>query len=200
MTQFILSTFLLLTVTVNGFARSDERFSFGTAVFFGGRYDNMRMCIATPAGTKGGPFADVQVTMAYRLNEHSRIGVTLPAMRPVLFGLAFKMLQFEPEITFRYSARTASGGPAFTLESGLGAGLHYGPDYLTAKNDASPDRFFAAGPLFSITPGIGWSNRASLRRTAGIKLFYLPLFAHGRKPGTVLGAAVEGQWDFGWRQ
>jgi hypothetical protein len=56
----------------------------------GGRYDNYRMCVASPAGVKGGAMADIMFTTKHRLNDHRSLTFNLPVMRPVLFGLAFK--------------------------------------------------------------------------------------------------------------
>lgn len=186
---------LLLATSSILFADDTGRIAMGLDVMVGGRYDDLRMCVASPAGVKGGPIADVQLTTRYWINDNTAVGLKFPVMRPILFGLAFKMLQFEPEFTFQYRS-TPEKDRTFVIEPSLGLSLHYGPDYNTPKDAESPDRFFAAGPLVAALVGVGWKSDANLNRVVGIKPFYIPLFSKERETGTVLGATVEGHWDF----
>lgn len=145
----------------------------------GGRYDNLRMCVATPAGVKGGPVGDVQLDIPLHQNGDRRVMLNFPVMRPVLFGAAFKMLQFEPEITFE----TVHGNRVFG--PGAGISVHYGPNYQSDLKHRSPD-FWAVGPFLSYLYGV---NRGSQR--FALRGFYTPLFSQANHPGTVCGINLE---------
>jgi hypothetical protein len=86
------------------------RFDPGVLAMFGGRYDDMLICVATPAGVKGGPIADVMLTLRYGMTNRIRLGMDLPVMRPVLFGLAFSMLQFAPQPVIDWADHGIRGG------------------------------------------------------------------------------------------
>lgn len=180
------------------FAADSGQPTFGINVMAGGRYDNLRMCVATPAGVKGGPAADIQLMVTKPLDQHTTLGFKLPLMRPLLFGAAFKMVQFEPEFSFGYCIPTTTKR-GWVVEPSLGVSIHYGPDYRADTKDTDAQRFFAAGPLVATFIGVGWTNHLQRWRSVGIKPFYTPLFSTERKPGTVLGASFEGRWDFGSR-
>ena len=74
----------------------------GCSFLAGIRYDDLRMCVATPAGVKGGPIADIMASIRFPIDDKSSVSFKIPVMRPVLFGAAFGMLQFEPEVTLEY--------------------------------------------------------------------------------------------------
>lgn len=173
----------------------DPGISFGVNFMFGARYDDMRMCVASPAGVKGGPVGDVQLYTKVHFNEKYALGFKLPIMRPILFSTAFNMLQFEPEFTFEIQ-HTINEDVTFKTGFGLGASMHYGPDYKAGKEDQNAESFPAAGPYISTIFGIGFKNDNNLQRATGIRLFYAPLFSEARGTGTVLGAALEYQMDF----
>jgi hypothetical protein len=113
----------------------------------GGRYDNVRMCVATGSGVKGGPVADIMFLTKYTFTEKSSVTFNLPVMRPLLFALAFQMLQFEPEFTFQYR-KVLNDSKAVLTGPGLGVSLNYGPDYTSGLKNRG-DSFFAAGPFIS---------------------------------------------------
>ena len=85
-------------------ARADEAgvFNLGARLRAGGRYDDVRMCVASPAGVKGGPAADISFFFQVPLAARVSLDVDVPVMRPILFGAAFKMLQFEPSASLRF--------------------------------------------------------------------------------------------------
>jgi hypothetical protein len=146
---------------------------------FGGRYDDLRMCVGSPAGVKGGPVGDIQLDIPIHQTEKQTIVLNLPIMRPVLFSLAFRMLQFEPELTFETRTEKRVWGP------GAGLSIHYGPDYRYDM-DSRKDDFWAAGPFFSYLYGFEYpTQRVALRA------FYSPLFSQARNPGTVIGLNLE---------
>jgi len=162
----------------------------------GGRYDNMRMCVATPAGVKGGPIADIALDTRFAIGDNAAAAISLPLMRPILFGIAFKMLQFEPEVTLEF-ARGASDRAQFVVGPGLGVSLHYGPDYRSDTSNKGGS-FFAAGPFVSCLLGVQSPGKRVKQRALGVRAFYVPLFsgASDLSPGTVLGGALEGRLQF----
>ncbi len=167
----------------------------GCTFLAGIRYDDLRMCVATPAGQKGGAIGDIMATLRFPVDEKSSVGIKIPVMRPLLFGIAFKMLQFEPEIALEYRP-SGPFGKHFFIESGIGASFHWGPDYLTERDATNRDNFFAAGPIISSLLAFRLPGAESRRRYIGLKLFYSALFPKDRPRGTVFGTAIEGGFNF----
>jgi hypothetical protein len=180
---------ILLSLVISGGisapAIGNEGFSTGARFMAGGRYDNLRMCVATDAGVKGGPMADIQLALKYTVSREYSVTFNLPVMRPVLFWTAFDMLQFEPEFTFDYR-KPLGGKISFTTGPGLGVSLHYGPDYRSDLDNRGDD-FFAAGPYISYMCGLVFESGSTL----GLRAIYVPLFSEEHSTGTVLGAALE---------
>lgn len=160
----------------------------GILFMAGGRYDNLRMCVGSPAGVKGGPVADIMLIIKHPLDENHSITVNLPLMRPILFGLAFKMLQFEPEATIEYNKFLFENIDLIT-GPGIGISFHYGPDYQSSLSDRG-ESFFAMGPFLSWQTGIAHKKEGSIKSAAGLKAFFVPLFAKDRSSGTVLGGTL----------
>jgi len=164
----------------------------GVLVMVGGRYDNLRMCVASKAGVKGGLMADIMLTGRYTLNDNTGIGFNLPVMRPILFGLAFKMLQFEPEFVVDIKTRM-NDRLDFIAAPSLGVSLHYGPDYKSDRTNRSPS-FFAAGPIAGVHLGLGFKDSGGvIRNVVAVKPFYAALFTRNHGTGTVVGGALEYQ-------
>jgi hypothetical protein len=180
---FVLSGTLYASESDNG------NLSFGVLFMAGGRYDNLRMCVGSDAGVKGGPMADIQMVMRYALSRQYAVAFHLPVMRPILFGIAFDMLQFEPEFTFEYK-KPISEDLAFVTGPGLGVSLHYGPDYKSDLDNRGDD-FFAAGPYISMMMGLAFGGMSKSGSVLGIRAIYVPLFSKEHSPGTVLGAVLE---------
>jgi hypothetical protein len=168
---------------------NEKGFSFGVSFMSGVRYDNLRMCVATDAGVKGGPMADIMLSTKYTLTDEYALTFNLPVMRPILFGYAFEMLQFEPEFTFEYTINFKNG-PDIVLGSGLGVSVHYGPDYKSDMDNKS-DSFYAAGPFISGLTGLAFNSFGETKSMVGLRFFYVPLFTSERGTGTVLGIALE---------
>ncbi len=175
-------------ITLTGQVVSESKISHGILFMAGGRYDNLRRCAATSAGTKGGPIADIMFISRYKLNENQTLSFNLPVMRPVLFGIAFKMLQFEPEFTLECK-KSLNERIDLLTGPGLGVSFHYGPDYKSELRDLK-NSFFAIGPLFSWQAGFAFKKEGMIKSSAGLKTFYVPLFAKERSTGTVLGGAL----------
>jgi hypothetical protein len=169
----------------------------GVHALAGYRYDDLRMCVGSPAGVKGGPIGDIYVDLRFPLGTNDTLAVNIPVFRPILLGAAFSMLQFEPQATYEHRFGTA-GAAQPLLGAGLGAVFHYGPDYNSTPDNPG-ESFFAAGPLFSLSFGVlipsgsgGW--------TPGIKAFTSPLFGEEGRRGLVAGGALELHWAPGKKQ
>jgi len=189
MRNILLTILALLSIT--SLAQEESKLDFGVKIMFGGRYDNVRMCVASDAGVPGGMIADVMMLFKYPLNDNLDLTFELPVMRPILFATAFKMLQFEPQFTVEYS-KELNKGDFIVTGLGVGTSFHYGPDYLSDQKNKSHS-FFAMGPEFSTLLAIKFSNKEGTPRIIGIRPFYIPLFSNepGYESGTVLGGVVE---------
>jgi hypothetical protein len=177
---------LLIVMSFYTFGDTDK-FSFGITVIAGGRYDNLRMCVASPAGVKGGPIADIFLNFTFPVKEEFNIAIKLPVMRPILFAAAFKMLQFEPEVDFIFK-KPINDNLKFIGSAGVGISFHYGPDY-TSDRDNRGESFFAIGPMITGNAGFGFGSNKEQMLT--LKAFYVPLFSKDYDVGTVIGGALD---------
>jgi len=172
---------------------------FGIRISAGGRYDNVRKCIATSAGTKGGPAAEISLFAELGLRENLALTFNLPVMRPILFAAAFKILQFEPDVTLSFRVR-AGDRTDFIVGPSLGLSLHYGPDYTSESSD--PGRgpsFFALGPTIGAYLGLDFKRESSFNFQLGLRPYVMPLFAvsdPASHKGVVVGGMLEGQFRF----
>lgn len=167
---------------------NEKNNSYGVLFMSGGRYDNLRMCVASPAGAKGGPIADIMFISKHKITNNRSITFNLPIMRPILFGLAFSMVQFEPEVTLEHQ-KFINEKSALVFGPGIGVSFHWGPDYKS--NLSNPGKsFFAIGPFISWQTGIAFKKEGVVKSVAGLKAFYTPLLAKDRPLGTVLGGAL----------
>ena len=96
--QAMWSLLLCALIPATAFAAEENSFLLGFKVRAGGRFDNVRMCVASSAGTKGGPAADVSLFAEIGLSRSMSLDLDLPFMRPILFGVAFKMLRKERRV------------------------------------------------------------------------------------------------------
>lgn len=187
-TILVISILICLTQIIYGQNSSEKNNSYGVLFMTGGRYDNLRMCVASPAGAKGGPMADIMFITKHKLTENRSLTFNLPIMRPVLFGLAFKMLQFEPEVILEHN-KFVNEKIGLVYGPGMGVSFHYGPDYKSNLTNTGKS-FFAIGPFLSWQTGFAFKKAGIVKSVAGLKAFYVPLFAKDRSPGTVLGGAL----------
>jgi len=134
----------ILLYSTSAFATDvDRSYVVGVKIRAGGRFDNVRRCVATSKDTPGGPAADISAFVEFPVGDGKALQVDLPIMRPILFAVAFDMLQFEPSATLKF--RDADGGNVdWVLGPTLGVSLHYGPDY---HSDLDGRHFFAIGPI-----------------------------------------------------
>lgn len=171
----------------------------GVRIGAGGRYDNVRECIASSAGTKGGPAGEVALFLELGLRKGVALILNLPVMRPILFGAAFKMLQFEPDVTLAFRLRA---GERTDLVVGpmLGLSLHYGPDYTSESSD--PGRgpsFFALGPMIGGYLGLDFKRESRFNVQLGLRPYVTPLVAisdPASHKGVVVGGMLELQLRF----
>ena len=172
-------------------ARENRGVHVGIHALGGGRYDNLRMCVGSPAGVPGGPIGEVYFDVIVPAGPDGHIVVNIPLFRPIFFAVAFGMAQVEPLVMYEYSPRTA-GAVQPVFGGGLGVIFHYGPDYTASPESPGPS-FFSVGPQAAGFAGIRfWKERM----TVGLKIFYAPLFSGVRPPGTVLGGGLEVHYAF----
>lgn len=191
---------VLFSVATGAHAQSADEFIFGVKVRLGGRYDNVRMCVATDAGTPGGAAADVSVFGEFSVADDTTVHVDLPVFRPIMFAAAFNMLQFEPSVTLKF--RPAKGDSvAFVAGPTLGVSLHYGPDYKSAQKD--PGRgpsFFAMGPIVGGYFGVDFLRpNQTFNFELGITPYVTPMWAISDPEdhrGVVVGGLIDGLFRF----
>jgi hypothetical protein len=192
----LLSLVLLAGLRMDVIAQKSETVSVGIHVMIGARYDNIRMCVASPGGAKGGLIADVMLDVKFSLTDKVTLGINVPVMRPILFAAAFKMLQFEPAVSLEFKHKIAEDRYV-VLGPSIGASFHYGPDYRSDK-DNKGESFFAAGPFISQLFGLTFRGSSGRDKIIGLRAFYAPLFSSDSdlSPGTVVGGALEWHFDF----
>lgn len=167
----------------------------GVRVTLGGRYDNVRRCVATPVGTPGGPAADVQLFAELPLAADLRLTINLPVARPILFAAAFQVLQFEPDVTLTWRRR-ASDSTDWIVGPSLGLSLHYGPDY---HSELTGPKFFALGPTVGAYVGLDFKRSGTFNFQLGLHPYVTPLFGVADPAGhrgVVVGAMLEGPFRF----
>ena len=172
---------------------ADKERAFGFKIMGGGRYDDLRMCVGSPAGVKGGPVGDIKLFMKFRMSLDWSMTVTIPVFRPILFGAGFKMLQYESDVAMEYKIKM-SPKTDFVTGPGIGLSYHYGPDYNSERSgDKRTDSFFALGPMISYYAAFDFKAPKHYATRLGINLFHVSLFrADGLFDyGMVWGGALE---------
>jgi len=181
---------------------AEPRAVFGIAARGGGRFDNVRMCVASAAGAKGGPAMDIAFVVEIPLKRNLSLSINIPVMRPILFGASFDMLQAELEVTLAF--RIVLGrkvdlivGPSFGLI------LHYGPDYRSeSSGDGRGPSFFALGPHFGGYLGLDFKRPGKVFNfQVGIHPYVAPMFAvddPDEHRGVVVGGTLDALFRFSW--
>lgn len=192
------NSILILTILAIGsvFSEESNNKKVGFKVMYGGRYDDVRMCVASDPGVKGGMIADIMLLTRFPLKKKRALSLEIPVMRPILFAAAFKMLQFEPQATLEFK-KELSDKKSIIAGPGAGLSFHYGPDYKSDKENQSTS-FFALGPIVSGMIGYEKVNEKGYTKRIGIRGFYIPLLTadDAFEHGNVLGVVVEGQFTF----
>ncbi len=196
----LVAIFLIIVLLPNKLIAQNDTLkntsNFGVKIRVGGRFDDVRMCVASPAGSKGGPVADISFFMEFGVANNMVAHVDIPVFRPILFATSFKMLQFEPSVTFKYRKIT-NGNVDFVVGPTLGILLHYGPDYKSeSKGDNRTDSFFAMGPILGGYFGLEFKrpNKAN-NFELGISPYVTPLFGIN-DPSNHKGVVIGGLLDF----
>jgi hypothetical protein len=178
---------IVVLTTVSLFGKETHS---GIKFYAGGRYDNLRMCVGSPVGVKGGPIADISFLLKKKLSDRVDTTFNLPVMRPALFGVAFQMVQFEPDVTFEFGF-PLTNGKKFIIGPAVGVSVHWGPDYNSGTGDERTKDFFAMGPHVSALFAMSFPLKSGKVLTAGTRLFQTTHFSNERDPGVTLGAAVD---------
>jgi hypothetical protein len=200
---FVVIAFLLcLTNDVHAqSAAGESSVIMGVKVRFGGRYDDVRMCVASDPGVKGGMAADISFFTEVGLNDDWVVHVDLPVFRPLLFGAAFGMLQYEPTISAKYRVRTESSVDLLVGPT-LGLSMHYGPDYWSEPDgDGRRASFFALGPMLGGFLGLDIKRPGKdFNVQLGLTPYVTPLFSVGDPDdhqGIVIGGLVDALFRWG---
>jgi hypothetical protein len=179
---------------------SENTVTFGIKISAGGRHDDVRMCVATAAGSKLGPAMDVSFVTAFGLGDDLVLSLNVPVLRPLLFAAKFDMLQFEPDITLKFVAKQ---GERRDLVAGpsLGVSLHYGPDFQSElEGDLRGPSFFALGPRVGAYVGVNFKRPSeSFGFELGISPYVTPLFSVNDPEahrGRVVGGSLDALFRF----
>ncbi|HAK46146.1 MAG TPA: hypothetical protein DCO79_09560 [Spirochaeta sp.] len=193
MKKFAVIILLIFCCAFPVWAAEESSFSLGVSVAAGGRYDNVRMCIASGAGVPGGiAMEPAALVLEYRLNENFGIGAYLPIGRPVLFAVVPQMLQFLPELVFNIHV-PIDETKSLVFHPAIGLSFHYGPDY-EADSENRGTEFFALGPRISVLSGITLHSNENHEFVLGLKPYFEYLFSEYRN-----GFVVGGEFDFQYR-
>jgi hypothetical protein len=181
-------------------AATNDPTLFGLKVRIGGRFDNVRKCVASKTGTKGGIAADISAFAEFPTGNGTLLHVDLPVMRPILFAAAFHMLQFEPSVTLKFTDKSINkvgwvAGPT------LGVSLHYGPDFKSEASGAGRTAsFFAMGPIVGAYAGLDFRRPGeTFNFQLGLSPYITPLFGIGdpqNHRGVVIGGLLDGSFRF----
>ena len=174
----------------------DMPYVIGVKLRAGGRFDNVRRCVATSKGTPGGPAADISAFVELPAGGGNTVQIDLPIMRPILFAAAFDMLQFEPSATFKF--HDPNGGDiGWVLGPTLGMSLHYGPDY---HSDLKGRKFFALGPIIGGYAGLDFRRpNKAFNFELGLTPYFIPLFGvddSQNHKGIVVGGLLDAAFRF----
>ena len=192
--------FLFVAVPARTQETQSNHVILGLKISVGGRYDNVRMCVATPPGTKGGLAMDISFFTEIGLDDDMSILVNIPIMRPILFGAAFKMLQFEPEVSLLFR-KVNEGKVDLVAGPTLGIMLHYGPDYESDQDGENRGpSFFAMGPKLGGYLGFDIKRPdKNFNMQIGISPYVAPLFSINDPDehiGVVVGGSIDGLFRF----
>jgi len=172
-------------------AQEQQGISFGIRILAGGRYDNVRMCVGSPAGVPGGPIGEVYFDIRVPVSDRGAVVINVPLFRPIMFAAAFDMLQLEPRVMYEHNFGNGTG-PQPVVGGGLGVIFHHGPDYNSSQENRG-ESFFSVGPLFN---GFAGFKMAETNFPVGVNGFFSPLFTADRSTGVVAGGGLELQYNF----
>jgi hypothetical protein len=196
---FLIASFLPMAAYAQRIP-SENTVTFGIKIRAGGRHDDVRMCVATPAGSKLGPAMDVSFITEFGLSNDLVLSLNVPVLRPILFATRFNMLQFEPDVTLKFlvkegERRELVAGPS------LGVSLHYGPDFRSELDgDLRGPSFFALGPRVGAYVGVNFKRPGkSFGFQLGFSPYVTPLFSINdpeSHQGRVVGGSLDALFHF----
>ena len=193
---------VMMASAANAQAKTKEGQSIiGLKLRAGGRFDDVRMCVGSPKSVKGGPAMDVSFFIETHLKKNMSISIDIPVVRPILFGAAFEMLQFEPEVALLFRQQT-NGNVDVIWGPLVGMTLHYGPDYNSERSGANRGpSFFALGPRVGAYVGLDFKRPGErFNFQLGLSPYVSPLFAVDDPEdhrGIVAGGMLDGLFRFG---
>jgi hypothetical protein len=173
---------------------------FGIQLSLGGRYDDVRLCVASGKDVSGGIAADISFFAEVGVAENISLFFDVPVMRPIIFATAFDMLQFEPFVVLNFRI---DGGDTFDFIAGpsLGFSLNYGPDWHSETS--GPGRtasFFSFGPRIGGYVGFDFKRPGQLFDfQLGLHPYFTPLWGINdpqSHQGFVVGGLLDGQLRF----
>jgi hypothetical protein len=202
MKKFIFILFFLIILIFSSFSLQKSGnysyFNLGASLAAGGRYDPVRMCVITPAGVPGGPaFEILAFACEYRFNWFIGIGGYLPIGRPIIFGTAFRMLQFIPEgvVSFHFPINNFF---EILINGGFGGSFHYGPSFRSDFIYRGPS-FFAAGPRFSCLVAAHFTVKNNFIFIIGLKPYFEYLISNVIH-GPIVGGEIDFQFRYAFKQ
>ena len=192
---------LLLTAPAPARASSSpDLLVFGIQVSLGGRYDDVRLCVASGKDVPGGIAADVSFFAEVGVAENISLFFDVPVMRPILFATAFSILQFEPYVVLNFRV---PGNDTFDFIAGpsLGLSLNYGPDWHSESSGAGRTAsFFSMGPRIGGYVGFDFKRPDKLFNfQLGLHPYFTPLWGVNdpqSHQGYVVGGMLDGQFRF----
>lgn len=196
----------MLTVAIAGAPagawaqETDDEWVWGIRITAGGRYDDVRMCVASDPGVRGGAALDVALFAEAPISDDLSLSVDLPVFRPIMFWLAFDMLQFDQMITLNFR-HDMEGDTDLIFGPTVGLSLHYGPDFNSgSEGDTRGPSFFALGPIFGGFVGLDFTRPGeSFNFQLGLRPYFSPLFSINDADdhrGIVVGGLLDGQFRF----
>lgn len=192
------ATVVLLGLTVCSSVSAEPREGevvLGIRLRLGWKYDNLRVCGATPPGVPHGPDIDISFFSEVGLKDGVGLDINVPMFRPIMFAASARLLQFEPEVTLVFS-KEVSGRTVFQGGPALGVSLNYAPD-LNADFDSGRLRpsFFSIGPRIGGYVGFDFIRDGKrFNDQLGFHPYVLPLVAirdPARHRGLVLGGTID---------
>ena len=200
--QRALSALVLASLLTSPLAHAtpgDERWIVGIRVRLGWKYDDLRMCGATPRGAPHGPDIDIALFVEVPLGENLGLDLNLPLMRPIMFALAGKMLQFEPEVALLFR-RHRGGDTELHLGPVLGLSINYGPDLHSGFGAARRRSFWSLGPRIGAYLGVDFPRPGkTFNYQLGFRSYVTPLWSVGSEEprrGWVLGLTADSAFRF----
>jgi len=172
-----------LSLPATALANTTPGAAYGVDIRMGGRFDNMRMCVATPEGFQAGPMGDISLFTELGLGDKLALNFTLPVFRPIFFGAAFRMMQFEPDFALLYRVEGEGKGD-WVFGPTAGVSLHFGPDNLSSAANRGLE-FFAWGPVGGVYVGRAIDReKGEMDVEYGLGLNATPMYAeHDLWPG-----------------